>query len=124
PTTQRIVSATATDPAGNTSESSADVAAPVTQATTTTVLNASPATSVFGQSITFTATVGAVPPGATTPTGAVTFKEGSATLGTGTLNTDGLAAFVTSTLAVGSHTITAGYSGDDNFTGSSGTANE
>jgi len=41
---------------------------------------------VFGQPVTFTATVAAKSPGAGTPTGTVTFKDGSSTLGTGTLN--------------------------------------
>ena len=38
--------------------------------------------SVFGQSVTFTATVAAVAPGAGTPSGTVAFKDGAATLST------------------------------------------
>jgi len=56
------------------------------QATTTTALSASPNPSVFGQSVTFTATV--TP---STATGTVTFKDGAATIGTGTLNGSGVA---------------------------------
>src|SRR5439155_702363 len=74
--------------------------------------------SVFGQPVTFTATVTAKSPGAGTPTGTVTFKDGSITLGTGTLNGSGQATFTTSTLAVGSHSITASYGGDASFNGS------
>jgi len=70
--------------------------------------------SAFGQSVTFTATV--TGPGGT-PTGAVTFKDGSTTLGTGTLNGSGQTTFATSALAVGSHAITAVYGGDTNFSG-------
>jgi hypothetical protein len=49
--------------------------------------------------------------------GAVTFKDSATVLGTGTL-ISGKATFTTSTLAVGSHSITAVYGGDANFTGS------
>jgi hypothetical protein len=64
--------------------------------------------STFGQTVTFTATVTA--PGAT-PTGTVTFLDGTATIGTGTLNSTGVATLAISTLAVGSHPITASYAG-------------
>jgi hypothetical protein len=63
----------------------------------------------FGQSVTFTATVTGV-----SPTGTVTFKDGVTVLGTGTLNGSGQATFTTSSLSVGSHSITAVYSGDVN----------
>ena len=74
--------------------------------------------SVSGQAVTFTATVKAKSAGAGTPTGTVTLKDGPSTLGTGTLNSSGQAVFTISTLAVGSHSITASYGGDANFTGS------
>ena len=83
-----------------------------TRTTTTTTLGASPNPSVFGQSVTFTATV--TGSGAT---GTVTFKEGATTLGTGTLS-GGTATFSTSSLAIGAHTITAVYGGDASFAGS------
>jgi len=67
--------------------------------------------SVSGQSVTFTATVTAKSPGGATPTGTVTFKDGLSTLDTGTLNSSSQARFMTSTLAVGSHSI-ASYGGD------------
>jgi hypothetical protein len=50
-----------------------------------------------------------------TPTGTVTFLDGTASLGTIAL-TGGVATLTTSSLAVGSHSITAVYSGDSNFT--------
>src|SRR5438094_1552179 len=101
----------------------------VTASTTTTTTTTLPGTttgltssvhpwSVFGQPVTFTATVTANSPGAGTPTGTVTFKDGSSTLGTGTLNGSGQATFTISTLAVGSHSITASYGGDATFSGS------
>ena len=95
---------------------------PVRMASTTTNLSSSASTSVFGQSVTFTATIGVVAPGAGVLTGSVTFKDGSTTLGTGTLNSTGQATFATTTLAVGSHTITAVYGGDLNFSGSTSAA--
>jgi len=73
-------------------------------------------------SVTFSATIGVVAPGAGVPTGSVTFKDGSTTLGTGTLNSTGQATFATTTLAVGSHSITAVNGGDSNFSGSTSSA--
>ena len=67
--------------------------------------------STFGASVTFTATV---PSGAT---GTVTF-ENNGTAISGTVPISGAtAAFATSTLVAGSHTITAVYSGDSNYNG-------
>ncbi len=94
----------------------------VGQASTTTSLAASPVTSVFGQLVTFTATVSALAPGSETPTGTVTFLDGSSTLGMSTLNDAGTAYFSTSTLTVGSHPITAVYDSDGNFTTSTSSA--
>jgi len=82
---------------------------------TTTVVTSSVNPSVFGQSVTFTATVSS---GVGTPTGTVSFKDGATNLGSGTLNASGQATFTTSSLSVGSHSITAEYSGDANFNGS------
>jgi trimeric autotransporter adhesin len=71
-------------------------------------LNSSPNPSNVGQSVTFTATV---PAGVT---GSVTFKEGTTTLGTGTISGT-TATFTTTTLAVGTHPVTAVYGGDANY---------
>jgi hypothetical protein len=100
----------------------------VAKAATTTTLAASPASpSVFGQSVTFTATVAAAPPGAGTPTGTVAFTDGATTLtgcGAKALAGSGpyTATCTTSTLAVGAHSIKATYSGDANFAGSASAA--
>jgi N-acetylneuraminic acid mutarotase len=93
------------------------IAVTITQASTTTSVALSASPSVFGQSVTFTATVAVVSPGAGTPTGTVTFKDGATTLGTGTLGA-GTATLTTSSLSVASHSITASYGGDANFTAS------
>jgi hypothetical protein len=50
-----------------------------------------------------------------TPTGTVSFLDGTTPLGQGTLS-GGVATLTTSSLSVGTHTITAVYSGDANFT--------
>ena len=76
---------------------------------------------MFGQSVTFTASVTAVAPGAGTPTGAVIFKEGATSLGTNTLSA-GQATFATTNLSVGAHSITAVYSGTNNFNASDNSA--
>jgi len=76
---------------------------------TNTVLSSSANPSVFGQSLTFTATVGSAADRA--PTGTVTFSDGATSLGTGTL-ASGQATFTTSSLSIGSHSITGQYGGD------------
>ncbi len=91
----------------------------VNKADTTTTVTSSVNPSVFGQSVTFTATVSAVAPGSGTPTGTVTFLDGGSPIGTGTLS-GGIATFTTSALTVGNHTITTSYGGDSNFNGSTG----
>lgn len=102
--------------------STATVTQTVNQASTTTTLTSSANPSAAGQVITFTATVAAVSPGAGVPTGTVTFMDGTTTLGTGTLDASGRATFQTSTLAQGTHSITATYSGDPNFVASTSSA--
>jgi hypothetical protein len=67
--------------------------------------------SLASSPVTFTASVTAT---VGTPTGSVTFFDGSTQLGSAALST-GSASFTTSALASGSHTITAVYSGDTNF---------
>src|SRR5262249_39620870 len=90
----------------------------VNPGSTTTAISSSLNPSNYGDTVTFTATVSPVPPAFGTATGTVTFKDGTATLGTGTVNGSGQATFTVSTLAIGGHTITAGYGGDTNLSGS------
>lgn len=80
----------------------------------TNTLTASPNPATVGQTVTFTVTVQAAE-GSIVPTGTVIFTDGSTSLDTATLGPAGKASFSTSTLAVGTHTITAGYAGDGNF---------
>ena len=56
------------------------------------------------------------------PTGTVTFQDGGTIFGTGTLDGNGRAGLIISSLAAGSHILTATYSGDSNFSVSGSTA--
>lgn len=79
-----------------------------------TSLTSSPNPSLYGQTVTFTATVTST---GGTPTGSVTFYDGASPLGTTTLSS-GQASLAVSTLAVGTHSITAAYAGDGTLTAS------
>jgi hypothetical protein len=72
---------------------------------------------VYGQSVTFTVTLASTN-GGPTPTGTVTFQDGSTVLNTATL-VNGQASFTTSSLSGGNRFITAAYSGDPNYTAGS-----
>jgi hypothetical protein len=106
------VTSTATDALGN--STNATFAVTVVDTTVTTLVTC-PTSSVYGDPVTFTATVHACP--LPPITGTVTFFEGTVALGTGTLgstDTNGTAqaTLVVSNLVAGSHTITANYAGD------------
>jgi Bacterial Ig-like domain (group 3) len=80
---------------------------------TKVVVTALPLAPVFGQTVTFDATVSVDSPGTGVPAGTVTFEEGSSTLGTVSL-TDGVADFPMTPSAAGPETITITYNGDVN----------
>jgi hypothetical protein len=106
------------------SDQSKNITVSVLGSTQTTVM-ANPADPTTGASITFTATVAPNPAisGAPSPGGTVTFYDGNTLLGTQGLsgNTAALSSIALSTAAV--HSITATYSGDGNWAGSTGTLN-
>jgi hypothetical protein len=77
-------------------------------------LASSPNPSKLGEAVTFQASVAAGLTGQTIPSGSITLKDGSTVLATLTLDS-GHARFVTSALSVGTHTITAFYSGNNRF---------
>ncbi len=77
-------------------------------------LKSSAASVTFGTPVTFTATLAASVLGAGTPTGTVAFKDGSNFIGSVPL-AQGKAAFTTTHLARGTHTITASYLGSSSF---------
>ena len=115
PAGQMIITATATDLAGNTSEFGSAIEATgsvgSTLAASTTTMSSSANPSAFGQLVTLTAQVTAETPN--TLTGSVTFYEGENVLGTADL-VDGTATMTTATLSVGEHEIIAVYGGDEN----------
>lgn len=76
---------------------------------TTTTSTSSPNPSSFGQAVTFTARVTGTGPNAAT--GKVKFLDGTTGIGSATLS-GGVAKLTKSTLAVGTHAITAQYLGD------------
>jgi hypothetical protein len=90
----------------------------ITTDTTTTAVTATPTSASFGASVALKATVTS---SGGTPTGTVTFKNGSTTLGSCTLSS-GTCTYSTTALPVGSLTITASYGGATDFAISSGTA--
>jgi hypothetical protein len=97
---------------------SSPVTETITAALTTTATNLSvaPNPGASGQTVTFTATVSPTPTGASL--GTVDFYNGSTLLGTVNLNSPGVATFATSSLPGGALPITAVYSGNAGFAGS------
>ena len=83
----------------------------------TTALTSSQNPAAAGSAVTFTATVSG---SGGTPTGTVAFDDGTNILGSGTLNSSGIASFSISALsASGSpHSMTAVYGGDGTYGGS------
>lgn len=101
--------------------SQATISQDVSRAASTTVLSATPLASTFGQTVTLTAAVSPTINGVV-PTGSVMFLDGATLLGTVTLDANGNASLPVSTLSVGGHTITAVYSSDGNYMGSTSNA--
>jgi hypothetical protein len=86
----------------------------VNAAGTTTTLKTSNTAPVFGDTLTLTATVAVNQPGGGSPTGTVTFFDGTTQLGSAPVS-GGTATFTTNSLSAGSHVLSASYSGDSNF---------
>jgi hypothetical protein len=105
------------DYAGSTSNTIVEV---VDGTPTAVSLESSLNPSTYGQSVTFTAIVNATQ-SSTIPTGTVSFHDGSSAIGAATLNSSGTGAFIISAFAVGSHPITAVYSGSSNDNASTST---
>jgi len=97
----------------------------VNKAASTTTVVSSKNPSTLGQPVTFTATV--TPVGPPLPTGTVAFTSTGTTI-TGCsavpLSASRTAACTTESLTVGTDTVKASYSGDSNFTNSSGTVTQ
>jgi hypothetical protein len=76
---------------------------------TTTTLSSSLNPSNYGQAATLTARVTWAGPA---PAGTVTFKNGATSLGSGTLNSSGVATLIAAKIPVGANTLTSTYNGD------------
>ena len=105
----------------STNPTALDLLAVSESAGTQTTVQSSENPSNFGDAVTFTATVTPTISTSLVPTGQVTFYVGSTAVDTTTLQS-GSATYVTATLAVGTHSITVQYGGDNNFSGSNSTA--
>jgi hypothetical protein len=92
----------------------------ISKAGTTSSVTASAGTTFLQKQVTFTAHV--VSATTSTPTGSVNFMDGTSSLGSAALDNSGNATLPISTLAVGSHQITAAYAGDGNFSASTSSA--
>ena len=115
--------ATYSGDAANATSSSTALSQTVNKVTSTTGIGSSLTPSIAGTSVTFTATVSG-----SAPTGTVNFKDGATSIagcaaaaltGSGNIRT---AACATSSLAVGTHSISAVYSGDATNNGSTSSA--
>jgi hypothetical protein len=86
--------------------------APAPQPPTIT-LSTAPSSVNAGQTVTITASLISVDN--VVPTGSVSFLNGTASLGTATLNSSGVATLSLSSLSEGSYAVTAAYGGDSNY---------
>lgn len=91
----------------------------VGQIPTVTGIDSSSNPAVYGDVVTFTATVNA---STGTPTGNVTFKEGATVLGTAPVGDGGQASLAVPGLVAGTHAVTATYNGDVSFGASTSAA--
>jgi large repetitive protein len=103
--------------ASSTSSAASPLVYHVNQAATAlTAVTIASGSQVFGQSLTFAATLSVTSPGAGTPTGTVSFKDNGAVIGTVAVVNGAPTTFSISTLATGNiHSITATYNGDASF---------
>ena len=99
---------------GNTNFAPATSAAlgQIVLSTSKTALATSVDPSVFAESVQFTATVTDALTSSLVTSGTVTFFDGATQIGTGSVNSSGVAVFATTKLSVATHSITASYSTD------------
>ncbi|MDE1156648.1 MAG: Ig-like domain repeat protein [Acidobacteriaceae bacterium] len=103
----------------NAAASSNTVTVVVQQGSTTTALAVDKAVQTLGQPVALTAEVSSPSPGIS---GSVTFYDGTNSLGSVAVASNGAALLSTSSLPFGSHSITAVYSGDSNHSASTSSA--
>jgi autotransporter-associated beta strand protein len=105
--------------AGNYSLTAPTASANITGASTTTLLTSSANPSGPGTNVTFTVTLSAVPPTIGTPTGDVVFLANNVPFSTNTLVSGSIGASTTS-LPLGTNTVSAQYAAQGNYLGSTG----
>jgi hypothetical protein len=93
-----------------------NIALNATPGSASVTLMSAPNPSIVGTVITLSALITGT--NGIEPTGIITFKEGTTTIGTGTI-LGASASITTANLSVGTHFITAVYGGDNNYYGSS-----
>ncbi len=86
-----------------------------TQASTTLTVRPAPTTITYGQPVTITAAIAPASVLTSSPTGTVTFYDGSTGLTPVSMVAGASASYTVSVPAVGSHTYAAQYGGDNNF---------
>ena len=118
------ISAVYSGDVGFAASSSNTVMPTVSKAGTTASISSDNNPTVFGQTVTLTANIAVTAPGSGTPTGTVIFKDGTSTISGCSSRTvsGGMATCATNALPVGSHSVTATYSGDTNFQSSASSA--
>ncbi len=84
-------------------------------------ISASPNPSNFGQVVTLTANFSTVGGGSGSPTGTVSFSDGTISLGSSPI-VGGVATLGVASLAPGSHNVLGAYSGDNNFSAATSSA--
>src|SRR5439155_6771435 len=87
----------------------------VNKAATNVTITSSSSTSFLNQPVTFTATVTPVAPGGGTPAGQAVFIVDGQAVASVALNSAGVATYTTSSLSLGSHSVTVIYTGNSNY---------
>jgi hypothetical protein len=93
----------------------------INRSNTITTVGSSSSPAFVRTTVTFTATVAPVAPGAGVPTGTVQFRDNGVNIGVPVTLVNGVASVTESNLTLGNHAITAVYSGSGNFNTSTGT---
>ncbi|HLN31276.1 MAG TPA: DUF4214 domain-containing protein [Gemmataceae bacterium] len=106
-------------PVNNAGGPSLDVNDGQTSTSTVALQTTAPSGSVYGQTVTFTATVSAGSSSSIAPTGTVQFRIDGSNFGPPVTLIDGSAGISTAGLSAGTHAVTAIYSGDSTFLGNS-----
>jgi|GEM_PF-4613572 len=108
---------------GTPNTATASLSVTVDKAATSTALGAPATSASFGKAVNFTASVAPASPSTAgpAPTGSVTFSVDGQQLGSPVVLSGGQAQETAYNLAPGAHVVSATYSGDGNYTGSSGT---